>query len=268
MISEYLTKMFSLEGKTALVTGAGGGIGKAIALGFAKAGAHVALCDINMEALNAAQSEIESAGGKSTVFRLDVCDISGFNNIVSEIGKISASIDILVNCAGMNKREGLYDVTEETYDRIMDINLKGVFFLSQAVAPYMKKQKGGVIINIGSHNTGAILGGCSVYGASKSGMASLTRSMATEWAKYNIRANSVSPGHIKTDLTTPTWEHPGRSKYLLDRIALARPGTPEDVVGVCVFLASEAAAYITGCEYRVDGGCISGGQPWDYDTEF
>lgn len=268
MISEYLTKMFSLENKTALITGAGGGIGKAIAIGLAQAGAHLALCDINMDALKTAKDEIEAAGGNASIFRLDVCDISSFKDIVDDIGKINGHIDILINCAGINKREGLYDVTEETYDRIMDINLKGVFFLSQAVAPFMKSQNDGVIINIGSHNTGAILGGCSVYGASKSGMVSLTRSMATEWAKYNVRANCVSPGHIQTDLTTPTWEHPERSKYLLDRIALARPGSPDDVVGVCVFLASKAAAYITGCEYRVDGGCISGGQPWPYDTAF
>ena len=268
MIPAYLTEMFSLEGKTALVTGAGGGIGKAIALGLAKAGAHIALCDINIEAIKTAKEEIVSAGGNGTTFLLDVQNIASFKEITHEISKITGNIDILVNCAGINKREGIYDVAEETYDRIMDINLKGVFFLSQAVAPFMKTQKNGVILNIGSHNTGSILGGCAVYGASKSGMVSLTRSMATEWAKYNIRANCISPGHIQTELTTPTWKHPERSKYLLDRIALARPGTPEDVVGVCVFLASKSASYITGCEYRVDGGCISGGQPWPYDTEF
>jgi NAD(P)-dependent dehydrogenase (short-subunit alcohol dehydrogenase family) len=174
----------------------------------------------------------------------------------------------LVNCAGINKREGLADVCEATFDRIMDINLKGAFFLSQLVAPYMKNQNSGSIINIGSHNTGAILGGCSVYGASKSGLLSLTRSMAVEWAKYNIRANCISPGHIKTPLTTVTWEHPIRSEYLLDRIALNRPGYPEDIVGLSILLASDASAYITGEEFRVDGGCIAGGQPWPYDTSF
>ena len=150
----------------------------------------------------------------------------------------------------------------------MDVNLKGVFFISQAVAHYMKRQSSGSIINIGSHNTGWVLGGCSVYGATKSGLYSLTKSMSVEWAKYNIRANCVSPGHIKTALTTVTWEHPERSKYLLDRIAMNRPGYPEDITGVCLLLASDASAYITGCEYRVDGGYISGGQPWPYDTAF
>ena len=265
MANDYLNSMFSLEGKTAVVTGAAGGIGSAIALGFAKAGAHVALCDINTEALGRVHAE---APEKTSVFNLNMADFGSFPNTVKKIAGISGRIDILVNCAGINKREGLADVDEATYDKITDVNLKGVFFLSQAAAPYMKEQRDGVIINIGSHNTGAVLGGVSVYAATKSGVLALTRSMAVEWAKYNIRANCVSPGHIKTDLTVPTWEHPVRSKYLLDRIALQRPGSPEDCVGVCIFLASPAAAYITGCEYRVDGGCLCGGAPWPYDTEF
>jgi len=264
MINEYLTSLFSLEGKTALVTGAAGGIGSAIATGLAKSGAYVAMCDINSEAL----IDVQKTAKNSSVHSLDMAKTGEFSATVKEIADINGRIDILVNCAGINKREGLADVNEETYDRIMDINLKGVFFLSQAVAPYMKAQNSGSIINIGSHNTGAVLGGVSVYAATKSGMLALTRSMAVEWAKYNIRANCVSPGHIKTDLTAPTWEHPVRSKYLLERIALNRPGTPEDMTGLCIFLASDASSYITGCEYRIDGGCLCGGQPWPYDTKF
>ncbi|MCL1995321.1 MAG: glucose 1-dehydrogenase [Defluviitaleaceae bacterium] len=265
MVNEYLASMFSLAGKTALVTGAAGGIGSAVAVGIAKAGANVALCDINTDALDPICNEL---GSTTAAFKLDVTDVAAFPKTVDEIATKYGSIDILVNCAGINKREGLADVAEETYDRIMNINLKGVFFLSQTVAHKMKAQNSGVIINIGSHNTGPVLGGVSVYAATKTGVLALTRSMAVEWAKYNIRANCVSPGHIKTELTAPTWEHPTRSKYLLDRIALNRPGLPQDVVGVCLFLASDAAAYITGCEYRVDGGCVCGGQPWQYDTEF
>jgi len=261
----YLEKIFSLKGKTALVTGAAGGIGSAIAQSLHSAGACVLLCDVNMEALEGIRKKL---GDGAHAFRLDMTELKSFRGIVSEMAKISGRIDILVNCAGINKREGLADVEEATYDRIMNINLKGAFFLSQTVAPYMKNQKSGSIINIGSHNTGAVLGGVSVYGASKSGLLSLTRSMAVEWAKYNIRANCISPGHIKTELTIPTWEHPERSKFLLDRIALGRPGFPEDIVGLCVLLASEAASYITGAEFRIDGGCMAGGQPWPYDTCF
>jgi NAD(P)-dependent dehydrogenase (short-subunit alcohol dehydrogenase family) len=267
-IAENLVKMFSLEGKSVLFTGAGGGIGGALASALAGAGASVALCDINAEALEKRKKLIEDAGGKASAVILDVTKRDSIDKAVKAVAEEYGKIDILVNCAGINKREGLADVDEATYDRIMAINLKGAFFVSQAVAPYMKEQRSGSIINIGSHNTGPILGGCSVYGATKCGILSLTRSMAVEWAKYNIRANCISPGHIKTDLTTVTWEHPTRSKYLLDRIALNRPGYPEDIAGVCLLLASDASSYITGCEYRVDGGCVCGGQPWDYDTNF
>jgi len=256
--------MFSLEGKTAIVTGAAGGIGSALAKGLHGAGANVALCDINMEVLEGIKKEL---GDRVYIFKLDMLDISSFDDKVKEIAKISASVDILVNCAGINKREGITHVNESDFDLIMDINLKGAFFLSQAALPHMKAH-GASIINIGSHNTGSVLGGVSVYGASKSGLLSLTRSMAVEWAVYNIRANCISPGHIKTELTTATWEHPERSKYLLDRIAMNRPGYPEDIVGLTIFLASNSASYITGAEYRIDGGCIAGGQPWVLESGY
>ena len=264
-MSAYLEQLFSLEGKVALVTGAAGGIGRAIAEALCHSGAHVALSDINLEALAKIKEEL---GGKASVFKLDMSDIGSFEAVVADVAKISGRIDILVNCAGINKREGIADVEEATYDKLMDINLKGAFFLSQSVAHYMKAQNSGAIINIGSHNTGMVLGGVSVYGASKAGLMSLTRSMAVEWAKYNVRANCVSPGHIKTDLTTPTWQHPTRGKYLLDRIALNRPGYPEDIVGLTVALASDSSSYITGQEFRIDGGFFAGGQPWEYDTSF
>ena len=265
MVGEYLSSLFSLEGKAAVVTGAGGGIGGAIAVGLAKAGARVALCDINAQALEKVKA---AAGGESFTRIVDMTKPDTFPGAVEDIAKIAGSIDILINCAGINKREGIVDVAQETFDRIMEINLKGAFFFSQAVAPVMKGQNSGAIVNIGSHNTGPVLGGVSVYAASKSGLAALTKSMAVEWAKYNIRANCVSPGHIQTELTAPTWEHPERSRYLLERIALNRPGKAEDIVGCCIFLASDAAGYITGCEYRIDGGCVCGGQPWVYDTNF
>lgn len=267
-IREFLERTFSLEGRTAVVTGAAGGIGSKIAEALACAGADIALCDINMENLGKTEETIREKGGNAKPFVVDVTDTDSVSSGVREIIKEYGHIDILVNCAGINRREGLMDVSEETYDRIMDINLKGVFRVSRAVAPYMKEQNKGSIINIGSHNTGSILGGCSVYGATKCGVLSMTRSMAVEWAKYNIRANCVSPGHIRTELTVPTWQSPEKSKYLLDRIALARPGYPEDIAGVCVFLASDASGYITGDEIRVDGGCICGGQPWPYETKF
>lgn len=267
-IAQNLEKMFSLEGKVAVFTGAGGGIGTELCKGLAAAGATMALCDIAMDRLEAVKKEIEEAGGKASCHQMNVTNKANVEACVKEIGDMYGHIDILVNCAGINKRVGFMDFDEETYDRIMNINLKGVFHVSRAVAPYMMKQMGGSIINIGSHNTGPVLGGCSIYAATKSGVLAFTKSMAIEWAKYNIRANCVSPGHILTPLTTVTWEHPERSTYLLDRIAMRRPGTPEDIVGLCVLLASDASSYITGSEYRIDGGCVCGGAPWPYDTNY
>ncbi len=267
-IGDNLEKLFSLEGKVALVTGAGGGIGAELAKGMADAGAKVALCDIKPEPLKAVQAEIQAAGGAASSHLMNVSDKASVDAAVEDIIKTHGHIDVLVNCAGINKREGLLDVEEETYDRIMDVNLKGVFLVSQAVGLHMIRQRSGSIINIGSHNTGAVLGGVSVYAATKSGVLALTRSMAVEWAKHGIRANCVSPGHILTPLTLPTWEHPERSKYLNERIAMQRPGAPKEIVGVCVLLASDAAGYISGSEYRVDGGCLAGGLPWPYDTKY
>ncbi|MCL2231846.1 MAG: glucose 1-dehydrogenase [Treponema sp.] len=263
MSAHYLETLFSLQGKTALVTGAAGGIGSALVRGLFNAGAKVALCDINTQAMETIKTEL---GEGAYVFKLDMLDISSFEGVLAQAAKISGAIDILVNCAGINKREAIKDVTEETYDRIMDVNLKGAYFLSKEAAKYMPD--GGSIINIGSHNTGSVLGGVSVYGASKSALMSLTRSMAVEWAAREIRANCISPGHIKTELTAPTWEHPQRSKYLLERIAMNRPGYPEDIVGLAIFLASNASSYITGAEFRVDGGCIAGGQPWVLESGY
>jgi NAD(P)-dependent dehydrogenase (short-subunit alcohol dehydrogenase family) len=267
-IAKYLESMFSLEGKVVLFTGAAGGIGSELCRGLASSGATVALCDVNKEQLEKLQTEIEKEEGKVSSHVINVLDKDSIISCVKEVGDQYGHIDVLVNCAGINKREGFMDVKEETYDRIMAINLKGAFLVTQEVAPYMKKQNKGSIINVGSHNTGWVLGGCSIYAATKSGLYAFTKAQSVEWAKYNIKSNCISPGHIQTPLTTVTWEHPERSKYLLDRIAMNRPGYPADIVGVCILLASDASDYITGCEYRVDGGCISGGQPWPYDTEF
>ena len=264
----YLEKLFSLSGKVVLFTGATGGIGSELCEGLAKAGAIIALCDINQERLEELRDKIEAEGGKASAHILNVMDRENILSCVDEVGEKYGHIDVLVNCAGINKREGILDVEEDTYDRIMDINLKGTYMVSQAVGQYMRQQNSGSIINIGSHNTGWVLGGCSVYAATKSGIVALTKAQAVEWAKFNIRSNAISPGHIATPLTTVTWQHPERSKYLLDRIAMNRPGYPEDILGVCILLASDASSYITGCEYRVDGGCIAGGQPWPYDTKY
>jgi len=265
---KYLESLFSLEDKVILLTGAAGGIGEAIARGFAAAGGCVGLCDMNYQRCEEISTELKQYGLDANAYELDVTKPDSIKKCVDNVLADNKKIDVLVNCAGINKREGFLDVEEYTYDRIMDVNLKGAFMLSQEVVKHMIKHKQGSIINICSHNDEGMLGGCSVYGATKSGLRALTRSMAVEWAKHGIRANAVSPGHIITPLTAVTWEHPTRSVYLRDRIAMQRPGTPEELVGICIMLASDASSYMTGQAYHVDGGYLCGGAPWDFDTEY
>ena len=179
-IGEYLKSVFSLEGKTILISGATGGIGSAISRGLAAAGAEAALCARNQQKCRELADEISAHGGAATAHALDISDLDSIHRCVDEVMQRYGKIDVLFNVAGINRREGLLDVEPETYDRIMDTNLKGVFFLSQAVAREMYRRRSGNIINIGSHNDTGMLGGCSVYGASKSGVVALTRSMAVD----------------------------------------------------------------------------------------
>ncbi|MCL2214087.1 MAG: glucose 1-dehydrogenase [Treponema sp.] len=267
-INQNLEKLFSLENKTILLTGAAGGIGKVLAEGFAGTGAVMALGDLDLSRLNAIAEGIKENGGKAGCYQLDLIEMDSIKKCVDAVMEDYGRIDVLVNCAGINVREGFLDVEESTYDRIMNINLKGLYFISQETAKHMIKQKKGNIINIASHNSVGMLGGCSVYGASKSAVAALTRSMAIEWAQYGIRANALAPGHILTSLTTVTWEHPERSKYLRERIAMKRPGNPDELLGIAVMLASDSSSYITGSMFHVDGGCLAGGAPWPYDTKY
>lgn len=267
-VNAALGKIFSLEGKVVLLTGAAGGIGGSLGIGLAGAGAMVCLCDINENGLKKVEDEIHANGDLACSYILNVMELSSIDSCVEKIIKDHKKIDVLINCAGINRRIGGLDATEEIYDRIMNINLKGVFFLSQAVAKHMVEQKSGNIINIASHNSVSMLGGCSIYGASKSGIAALTRAQAIEWAKHGIRSNAIAPGHIKTELTAPTWQDPDRAKYLTERIAMGRPGLPEELIGITVMLASDASSYMSGMLYHVDGGCLAGGQPWTYETKY
>jgi NAD(P)-dependent dehydrogenase (short-subunit alcohol dehydrogenase family) len=267
-VEANLKKLFSLEGKVIMMTGAAGGIGLSLSKGMAGLGAIMCNCDISEKGLKSLTDEIAAEGGKSKAFVMDVTNRDNIRSVVESIVNEYGKIDVLVNVAGINKREGFMDVNEETYDKIMDINLKSVFFITQAVVPHMMKKQNGSIINIGSHNATAMLGGCSVYGASKSGVLGLTRAMAVEWAEWGIRANAVSPGHIITPLPQVTWDHPTRGDYLRDRIAMRRPGTPDELLGIVVLLASDSSSYMSGANFVVDGGCLCGGAPWEFDSEY
>lgn len=264
----YLQSVFSLEGKTILVTGAAGGIGAAITRGLAKAGGEVAICGRTLSKCEKLCEELTAEGATVSAHELDVADMDSIRKCVDEVVARYGKIDVLFNVAGINKREGMLDVLEETYDRLMATDLKGVYFMSQAVAREMYKRKSGSIVNIGSYNDAAMLGGVSVYGAAKSGVVALTRSMAVEMAQYGIRANCISPGHIITELTQVSWDSPTRRPYMEERIAMRRGGQPEELVGMAILLASDASSYMSGQAYHIDGGCLCGGTPWDYDTAY
>ena len=267
-IGSYLESVFSLEGKIILMTGAAGGLGAAMAEALAKAGGTVLIGDLDRSPAKELAQKMRDEGLKAKAYDLDVTSVEQIKACVDAVIAEFGRIDVLINVAGINRREGLLDVAESTYDRIMNVNLKGVFMMSQEVGKHMFQQRSGNIINIGSHNDEDMLGGCSVYGASKSGVRALTRSMAVEWAEWGIRANAVSPGHILTPLTQVTWDHPTRGDYLRDRIAMRRPGTPEEILGIVVLLASDASSYMSGSNYVVDGGCLCGGAPWDFDSAY
>lgn len=267
-VKEKLAKLFSLEDKVILLTGAAGGIGSELAKGLAEIGADMALCDRDETGLAAVKAEIAAQGDSAECFSLDLLKMDSIKQCVQAVVEKFGKIDVLINCAGINKRDGCLDAEEETYDRIMGVNLKGAFFLSQEVAKQMMAAKTGSIINVASYNAVMMLGGCGVYGASKSGVAAMTRAQSIEWAQYGIRSNALAPGHISTPLTAPLWNDPERSSFLLQRIAMERAGTPQDLLGMVILLASDASAYMSGQMYVVDGGCLAGGKPWHYDTKY
>ena len=257
----YLDGLFGLDGRVALVTGATGGIGRGLSTALSSAGATIALSGRDTIKLDGLVADIQTGGGIAAAFPADIENLDSVRALVDATMSAFGRIDILVNCAGMNRRQPIVDVTSETYDQIMNVNLKSAYFLSQAVAPIMARQGGGKIIHIGSINAAIGLAGVSVYGLSKSALVQTTKVMAIEWAKDNIQVNTLCPGFIKTELTEPLWQDPKRSGWIMDRLSIKRPGKPDDLIGMAIYLASQASNYTTGQAMYVDGGMLAG-SPW------
>lgn len=254
-----LSELFSLKDKVALVTGGSGDIGKAIAGAFAEAGAHLALNGQTQSKLERAKHDLSVHGNRVELFLADVSEPAAVMSLVAQVLETFGGIDILVNCAGINRRKPILDVTLDDYEMIMNVHLRGTFFLSQAVAPVMAQRGGGKIINIGSATIRAGVSDVSVYGAAKAGMDALTRTMAVEWAEHNIQVNTLAPGFIMTELTKDgLWANERRNRWLLDRIPMKRPGLPAEMAGVALLLASSASSYLTGQTIHVDGGFAAG----------
>lgn len=247
--------LFSLDGKVALVTGGSRGIGRAVCLGLAAFGAAVAVTGISPENQKTVD-EINRRGGKAVFIPCDVSVIEHSRRAVDRTVEIFGKLDILVNNAGVATVDPAEKVDEQEWERVIGVNLKGLFFMSQAAARAMIRQgKGGRIINIGSifGITGSEIG-ASVYHASKGGVMILTRALACEWAKYGILVNTIGPGFIKTEMTKPIEESPELYKLLRERHALKRFGIPEEIVGAVIFFASDASSFVTGQNLYVDGG--------------
>ena len=244
-----------LDGKVALVTGAARGIGQAIAKKLADAGADIALCDLKAEWLTETAALVQAAGRKAQCFEADVSNAAAVETVVD--GAISAcgKVDILVNNAGITKDALMIRMSEQDWDAVIAVNLKGTFLFTKAVARPMMKQRAGCVVNIASI-IGLIgnAGQCN-YAASKAGVIALTKSAAKELASRNVRVNAVAPGFIQTRMTEALSEDV--RKRMLDAIPLGRFGTPEDVANVVLFLASDASSYMTGQVLTVCGGMVT-----------
>lgn len=246
---------FDLRGRVAIVTGGSRGIGGAIALGLARAGAAVVVnYAANREAAAKVVAEIGAAGGRAIEMRADVGDLAQHGRIVEAAREAFGRIDILVNNAAVTKRESFLDATPDAWGRTVDVNLKGVYFLSQAAARVMAAQRSGKIINISSVHDERPMADNSVYNITKAGLVMLTKSLALELAEKGIQVNCVSPGAILTDETRDRISDPFRRSRVLGKIPANRVGDPSDVVGAVLLLASPASDYITGTTVYVDGG--------------
>ncbi len=245
---------FSLQNKVALVTGASRGIGQAVAVGMAKAGADVALVSRKLPDLEKVAEEIKKTGRKALAFPAHVGKMDEINNLITKVLGEFGRIDILVNNAATNPNMAqAIDIDERAWDTVMNLNLKGLFFLSQAVAKAMRGKGGGRIINVASI-AGITPDILPLYSISKAGVIMATKVMAQQWAPFNIRVNAIAPGLTKTRFSEALWNNPDILKMAMTRTPLGRPAEPEEMVGAIIYLASDASSYVTGQVIAVDGG--------------
>lgn len=250
------TTLFSLSGKTSLVTGGSRGLGLAMAEGLAKAGSRIILISRSLAPLEAAAKKLrEETGVEVEAIAWDVSRIDSLGELVERAAAVFGRLDVLVNNAGAQVRKPFLEITADEYDRVLNTNLKAVFFLGQEAARYMVKHRvAGKIINVASLTSKLGIENTSAYGASKGGVYSLTKNMAVELAKYGIRVSAVAPGYFRTELTEAAFQDPERLRWMQSRIPLGSTGSPKDLAGTVVFLASPAADYLTGNVIFVDGG--------------
>jgi 2-deoxy-D-gluconate 3-dehydrogenase len=251
---EKIPSEFDLSGKVAIVTGAGRGMGYHIALALARYGADLVVCSRTLSELEKVAAEIEPLGRRVLIQKMDVTNIPEIHSMVEAAVKTFGRIDLLVNNAGLNIPQWAEEVTEEAWDRVFDINLKGSFFCAQAVGKVMIRQKRGKIINISSQSGSVGLIMRAAYCASKGGLNLLTKVLALEWAKHNILVNAIAPTFLETPMTKPMLEKKEFHDYVMGNILLGRLAKFEDVTGAVIYLASEASNMVTGHVLLIDGG--------------
>ena len=253
--------LFNVTGQIVLVSGGSRGIGRAIAEGFAQRGARVIISSRNPATLEEGVAALKGRGLEVESMVCDVAQPAAIDALVRRVMQDYGRIDTLVNSAGVNRRKPAVMVTEDDYDYLLDTNLKGAFFLSQAVGRVMIQQGRGNQINIASLSTDRPLKHVGPYAMSKAALAQMTRSMAMEWGPHGVRVNAIAPGFIITDLTRKLWADETMQAWAMANTPQRRLGQPEDLIGVALFLASPAAAFLTGQILYVDGG-FSAGWAW------
>jgi NAD(P)-dependent dehydrogenase (short-subunit alcohol dehydrogenase family) len=251
--------IFDLEGRVAVVTGASSGIGRALALGLAEAGAHVVPTSRRLAEIEDTARRIETMGRRTMVCASDVRDRSSLQSLHNEVLSGFGRVDILVNCAGVTKLTPTVNASEEDWESILETNLTGTLRSCQIFGRTMIEQGYGRIVNVASLATFAAFYGVAAYGASKAGVASLTRSLAVEWAARGVAVNAIAPGVFPTELNEKILNGTGRGRELLMRTPMGRFGRVEELVGAAIFLASEAASYVHGQVLAVDGGFLASG---------
>jgi NAD(P)-dependent dehydrogenase (short-subunit alcohol dehydrogenase family) len=254
-----ILERFRLDGRKALITGASHGMGEAMAVAFAEAGADVALVARSAGDLERVAGRVREHGRQALVLPTDVSKLAALQPLVDRVVADFGAIDILGNVAGVSFRKNIFDCTPEDWDYVLSIHLRAVYFLSQAVAQVMAHQQQGNIINIASMNSFRGYQGLSLYGLAKAAVLQLTKTMAVEWAEHNIRVNGIAPGWIETPLLANM--QPARKDWVIQHTPQHRMGAPEDVAALALYLASPASDFVTGQTYILDGGFMAG-HPW------